>query len=296
MSIAPLSLTSAPIQLYFDDQLLGTATGCFREIDNRWLLVTAWHNLSGRHRWTMKALRKDGGIPNKIVFHGYRLRKTENGQVQVLNGFASWTQPLIDDNGVPLWKVHPDITLGCDVAIMECVIQQQLENIDVGFISPLNNDSLDMALDAGSNLFILGFPFGIEPYPIWKRATVASQPALMNKKPIPFLSVDTATKQGLSGSPVFSYETSSYRTKNGDSIVGVGPFHKFVGLYTGRRPSVQGDDAQVGIVWPTELIEQIISFGVPDLPGHELDPIEFPSYKYLSPQPSQFSDSNGNEA
>lgn len=287
MPISQISLTSAPIQLYFDDQLLGTATGCFRKIGNKWILITAWHNLSGRHRWKMETLRKDGGVPNKIVFHGYRFKHTVDRKISLLDGFASWVQPLNDLNGVPLWKIHPDKALGCDVAVLDCYMPQQVDDVEVGFMSPLDQDASDMALHAGSNLFILGYPFGVEPFPTWKRATVASEPTLMNKKPISFLSVDTATRQGLSGAPVFTYEASTYRTENGGSTMGQGPFHRFIGLYTGRRPSVQGDDAQVGIVWSKEQIEQIITDGIPDLPGHELSPIAFPSYDYLSPRPSQ---------
>lgn len=287
MNISNLSLASIPIELFFDDTKLGTATGFLLKKNQEWCLVTAWHNLTGKHRWTLKNLRSDAGIPNKVKCNAFFTTKNDDGDQFIQEGFLTWVELLYEEEQ-PRWFVHSDSKLGCDVAVLPLKLPQLNDNKHHLIIhSPLENDFSNMAFDIGGNLFIIGFPFGVEPFPIWKRATVASEPLMIDKSTIPFLSVDTATRQGLSGSPVYSYEASNYKTEDGSYGFGPGPHHRFLGIYTGRRPISTGDDAQIGIVWSRKCIEEILVSGNLDAPVHKLRPIEFPKYAFASPKPSE---------
>lgn len=279
MRVSFLSLTSVPLSFYFNDILLATGTGFFLNKDEESYLITAWHNLSGRNRWTGKCMHKQGGIPNRVVIHGFVIAPTGTSIKHFLGNAYALSQYILDESGAPLWFVHSKPEMGCDVAVLPLKISDDAINNGLRILFPTQNETSDMQLDAGSNLFIIGYPFGIEPFPIWKRATVASEPMLMNKMPMPFLSVDTSTRQGLSGSPVFSYETSGYRSNNGDVFMTARPHHKYIGIYTGRRPVSSGDDAHIGIVWPREMIDAIFVDGIKDKHDTEYQKLEFPSYE-----------------
>ena len=53
-------------------------------------------------------------------------------------------------------------------------------------------------------MFVLGYPKGISGgrgFPIWKRASIATEPDIQHDG-LPKLLVDTATREGMSGAPV----------------------------------------------------------------------------------------------
>lgn len=105
----------------------------------------------------------------------------------------------------------------------------------------------------GIEAFILGYPFGIgvSTLPIWKRASVASEPSVkISGKPCFY--VDTASRPGMSGSPVILRHRMA-----------IGPPTTFIGVYSGRIGSEDELQAQLGIVWRAEVIDQIITAGRP---------------------------------
>jgi hypothetical protein len=117
-------------------------------------------------------------------------------------------------------------------------------------------------------VFILGYPRGLTKQgilPIWKRATIASEPLIDLEGGVPAMLVDSVTREGMSGSPVLyfgPFVTNSggeqVKTVNYSSSMSVGqPW--LVGVYAGRD-GVTGEeqDMAVGRVWHRRLLDEIL--------------------------------------
>jgi hypothetical protein len=117
---------------------------------------------------------------------------------------------------------------------------------------------VDFDVDAGDDAYALGYPLGLsggEDFPVWKRASIASEPGLPIDG-LPKILIDTATRQGMSGSPVIVIRRGLIPKKSGDDLM-IGHAAKFLGVYSGRL----GNDllgAQLGIVWKSEVIDEIV--------------------------------------
>ena len=83
---------------------------------------------------------------------------------------------------------------------------------------------------------------------------------------LPKMFVDTASRPGMSGSPVIFRRTGIHGAKNGelkpDSIIGT--IQNFVGIYSGRVLGKTELEAQLGIVWKKEVIDEIIDGNTKD--------------------------------
>jgi len=122
----------------------------------------------------------------------------------------------------------------------------------------------EIAVMIGMDVFILGYPFGSKPpgFPVWKRGSIASEPDLVRLSTGYYL-VDTTSRPGMSGSPVILRSWSNHIlesnmwTISNDHL----PIDRIIGVYSGR---LQPTDAQIGIVWHVEYIDQIIDVGKRD--------------------------------
>jgi hypothetical protein len=159
---------------------------------------------------------------------------------------------------MPMWYEHPEYKHKVDVVIIP------VNDIrEIGSLSA-NDPSLQLSqirLRPGFDVFVLGFPRGISGgsnFPIWKRGSIASEPDF-DIDGLPKIFIDTATREGMSGSPVYAqqigYWFSEGVTNQNEAVIGEGK--RFLGVYSGRV----GDDsfkAQLGIVWKPSVIEEII--------------------------------------
>jgi hypothetical protein len=121
-----------------------------------------------------------------------------------------------------------------------------------------------MRVSIGIDAFILGYPFEIDvlTLPIWKRASIASEPGL----PVggqPYFFVDTASRAGMSGSPVILRSWGGFQHDEGGMVSGPGSATKFIGVYSGRIGAQDELKAQLGIVWRAEVVDQIVAAGRP---------------------------------
>ena len=64
-SIDQFSLSTTPIELYFNATVLGTATGFVWSIDDKAYLITNWHVVTGRVFPTGRYIKAHGGRPNQ---------------------------------------------------------------------------------------------------------------------------------------------------------------------------------------------------------------------------------------
>ena len=248
-----VSITSYKCEMLFNGGILSYGTCFFYKFGDKEYLISNWHNFSGRHPETGAPLSKQSAIPDEV-----NVMIPLKGKL----GFSGWGRfRLKSEDGDDLWLEHP-LKNRIDVAVLEVKVPDTLEP---RYVSGIKRDPYAELLIAG-DVFIVGYPLGItvaETLPLWKRASFASEPAI-DVGGLPKYLVDTATREGMSGSPVFarsSYVKGSY-VVTGDSYEDNRPWslgyeYNFIGIYSGRL----GNDefqAQLGIVWKARVITEII--------------------------------------
>jgi hypothetical protein len=252
MPLDRLSLSTVPITPLFNDRQLPEATGFVWRRHDRFYLITNWHVVSALDLFTKKHLLEGGSRPNKFRCHFLiRIGQYERELIDI---------PIRDEDDRPLWLSH---------------VAQERRAIDVVAL-PLDYDHLTtkvtllpvnelapgkIAIMIGMDVFILGYPFGSKPpaFPVWKRGSIASEPDLVRLSTGYYL-VDTASRPGMSGSPAILRSWSNHIlesnmwTATNDQL----PIDRIIGVYSGRlRP----EDAQIGIVWHVDYIDEIIDAG-----------------------------------
>lgn len=248
-----LSKVPLHITLYFGDRELGTGTSFTYQVDNEVYLVTNWHNVTGRHAITGQLLHSKAAVPDNLVV---RLCVVTN------SNYFQWHPvevPLYSSDGVPQWYEHPIHGHTVDVVAIPISYPEGMTSY------PINLHSFDdPKLSPGLDVFVLGFPVGFSSggrLPIWKRGSIASEPDI-DIEGLPKLLIDTATRIGLSGSPVIAQRTGIWfpegvadKTDLDQAILGSG--RKFLGIYSGRVGDTEFQ-AQLGIVWKPSAIDEII--------------------------------------
>src|SRR5260370_19014999 len=175
-TIDRLTLSTVPLEQYFNDTRLGQGTGFMWRAGGRDYLVTNWHVLSMRNFFAPeKNLRCDGGRTN-------RLRAIFNVKTGSFDRYPSEFS-IRDEHDRPRWLVHPIRKVDIAVLPIEVVatpINRPNDSIRLPLypINELANEKLRIAI--WMEVFILGYPFKIElpGYPVWKRGSIASEPGL----------------------------------------------------------------------------------------------------------------------
>lgn len=250
-----ISLTTHHLHMCFNDKNLASGTGFIYEKDSIFYLVTNWHNVSGRDSNTQACLHTSGAIPNKIstLFRiEDNLGECKRENIELYEDINTLERPV--------WLEHPTYKKKVDVVAIP--IKSEISSKYKLF--PINKISFDSEFktEIADESFVIGYPFSDITYlqlPIWKKASVASEPGV-NLDQLPKMYIDTATRSGLSGSPVIMQRIGIHGMVNGeiksDSIIG--RVRNFIGIYSGRI----GEDefkAQLGIVWKKEVLEEIIN-------------------------------------
>ena len=168
--------------------------------------------------------------------------------------------PLYEDEEMrkPSWWEHPSHGPSIDAVAIK------IEKPEKSIIVSANSESLDLdniRLIPGLDVFVLGYPEGISGggrLPIWKRGSIATEPDV-HIDDLPKMLIDTATRRGMSGSPIYAQESGLWAPE-GATLKEGGMFGKglrFLGLYSSR---VGNDEflAQIGIVWKEEAIKDIV--------------------------------------
>jgi Trypsin-like peptidase domain len=255
IGVDPASASVVKLNLYFGDLLLAVGSSFLWKSGSETCLITAWHNLTGTHPATWQSISKTGGRPDRI---NATFKTRKSSEDLILN------QPLYDSAGNALWKVHPEAAEQVDVAVLKILFPVP----DSVLAVPINEiPQQPMAAPVGAEAFIVGYPKGIVEggLPIWKRASIASEPNLFRDEDgSRRLLVDSASREGMSGAPVFLRSIGSFLCDDGSMVVGAQIATKFLGLYSGRLAHSDALDAQLGIVWPAELLETICHRGTAD--------------------------------
>jgi Trypsin-like peptidase domain len=246
------TLTTVPLEQYFNDTRLGQGTGFMWKIQEKYYLVTNWHVLSMRDFFTRENLRADAGRPNI-------LRALFNMQTGSFDK-QRWDIKIRDDDDKPLWLVHPGRRV--DVAVLPIPFKPEELIISLYPLNVLANARL--RVEIGMEVFILGYPFEIAPpaYPVWKRGSIASEPQLVQLTD--YMLVDTASRPGMSGAPVIRRSWTNHMVEPGVVALVDTPLNRFIGVYSGRVPTDHPHEAQIGLVWGDYLIHEIIAGNIRD--------------------------------
>jgi hypothetical protein len=94
-----------------------------------------------------------------------------------------------------------------------------------------------------------------EGLPVWKRGSIAAEPEVVAAGAPLF--IDTASRLGMSGSPVIRRSRGSHALEGNEVSIG-GIATRFVGVYSGRLTSADPLDAQLGLCWPALLVSDVI--------------------------------------
>jgi len=270
--VDPRSFMAFRIFPRFNDTQLGVATAFLYENDQRTFLVTNWHNVTGRRPDTHEVIHTKAAIPNNFLAGLHCMTLGSDGKVD--SGIVTINLPLYFDAEMmqPTWLEHP--LLGCRVDVVAIEIHEgRMTGNYPGWNSlvRVSRGETDLRASIGSDAYILGFPRGIGggDFPIWKRGSIATE-AYTEIDGLPKLYVDTATKEGMSGAPVF-LASNGFVHREDPSIRAIanGIVHRFIGVYSGRV----GDsalEAQLGIVWKESALMDILESGVPGSPSIQL--------------------------
>lgn len=249
------SLASYYVEVFFNDIKLSNAICFFTKRGSKRYLITNWHVVSGKDADTLKCLDKNAAVPNKL--HIYLPSKTNDDDAFFDNNFVELD--LYDNEENQVWYDMQKNGQMVDIAVIPLKEEIDKYILDIEDAEEPFNDNV--SLNVADEIYIIGYPFGRigGVLPIWKRASVASEPSF-DLNDMPYYFADTATKSGMSGSPVVLYEKrpiiiaeslhgkfSQYRTK-------------LVGVYSGRigANTENKNDAQLGRVWKTKMIDEII--------------------------------------
>ena len=248
------SLTVAKIEMFRRngaESIEGAlGTGFFYRSADHLFLITNWHNVTGLDAVTQKALHSQGLLPNFVRIH---YKQWSDPARSAIRSHGCELALYKDDK--PIWFEHSN-RFGVDVVAIPLSMDlfTDFANLCINEVPQQN----DLEVSAGMDCFILGFPeglFGAAFTPIWKRGSIASEPF----KNYPYY-VDSATRKGMSGSPVIARHTGFYGT-NGTVLTGneiIGTVERFIAIYSGRV----GDDAlgfQLGTAWQSTVLDDILT-------------------------------------
>lgn len=242
-----------------------TATGFYWSNGDQLYLVTNWHSVTGQNADTLCEI--GSFTPTHLHVWFNEMIPGQRGEGRNVK-FVGKEVSLYEDDE-PTWMEHPQGRLVDVVAIPLAGYAWK------GKVYTVNqkHQYKDYSPMVGDDCFIVGYPDGfIGPNgtPIWKRASIATEPELdYDQKPL-FLA-DSLTRKGMSGSPVFA-KVSGLWGQEGESVnIGgeganyLGYWTKFIGVYAGRE-GADKEGFQLARVWKNSAMEEIIRHGVKPKP------------------------------
>lgn len=253
MSLDRYSISSVPLGLNVGDISLGRGTGFFYERNGTNFVVSNWHVFAGRNPIDGQTTHPGGATPSAVDFPACVQGQLGSWRMEQFN--------LVNDEGAPYWRQHRDRGQDVDIAVL------QIDGLSGGNeVHPINTAPAqnDMAIMVGMDVYILGFPLGqslTASLPVWKRASIASEPDVILDNGDHCYLVDTTTREGMSGSPVIAKSVGSALLENGGMQMG-GIYYRPLGVYSGRYVGDELSEMHLGKVWRWNLVDEIIDDGV----------------------------------
>ena len=268
--------------------MIATGTAFFYEHDSGWFLITNWHNLSGKHFLSGVPLTQSGRFPTIIKAKLSKYLPPNSGNPP--ESFIPVTQEVEIYRGhKPLWLEHPLLGSLCDVVALPL---DRPKDCPPSMHNAANRISKTrIPVEPGCTVYILGFPRSISVgfgLPLWKSGYIASEPhydvtingqvsdigGLQGGITLPAFFIDSLTREGMSGAPVFASYTGNWDTADpyapwnpkdpdfynrADIFLGT-EAKEFIGCYSGRV-SGNEQEAALGLCWRKDVIEHICASG-----------------------------------
>ena len=282
--------SQCPCQLLIRDQnkkVLSAATAFFFETGGVWFIITNWHVVSGRHFLNRQPPTHPFIEPFSLTakLSSYAVGAREQGTFAI----APHDIPLYRGEQ-PIWFEHPEFGPSCDLVAIP--MERPPSCPDFMHNAANRVSEANIPIEPGSTVFVIGFPRGISVgfgLPLWKSGYVASEPhydvkiggelrdfgGLREGTSIPAFFIDTQTRAGMSGSPVFARfhgpwdMRDPYREVNPDEpgfwqrndvALWGSQGTQFVGCYSGRVAASE-QEAALGLCWRADAIEAICQGG-----------------------------------
>jgi hypothetical protein len=231
----------------FKSQELAGGTAFYYQYNGGFYLVTNWHNVTGRDPKTKQPKHSQAAIPDVLKIYIPSITGDKN--VKFFEAELDLYQD--EDCQLPIWWEHPLFSQKVDLVVIPMGTSPLGNSYKGSRVVTVNEPSVscsEVPFGAGQDVFTLGFPrlMDGEGLAIWKRGSIATEPSL-DLGGLPKIYIDTATREGMSGAPVFANGLISVRV-SGQQISGLAHRNRFLGIYSGRV----GDDtflAQLGVVW-----------------------------------------------
>ena len=250
----PITMTEQPVLES------SQGTGFFYKKGNRVYLITNRHVITERNLENQILPNACGGIPTQLKYEPSVIIDQE----LVEKCDITETLNLYDDDLNPIWLVHPS----CRADIVAIPVPSTIKKRNGTLVDIFCVNSIEMTENmmvfVADDVFVVGYPYGLtaginSPLAVWKRATIASEPTknyyVGARKTI---LIDTTTRSGMSGSPVFCRRVGEYSSTTGDIVVDCEVHCKFIGIYSNRIDGDRRDDSFLGVVWKKEMIDEII--------------------------------------
>ena len=243
ITIADPSVKSLFLQMEAGGKPLSAGTGFVAEAASGPVLITNWHNLSGRRPDTKELLSSTGAVPEQVTILHNRADK--------LGQWVPRTEPLHRD-GSPRWIEHPGFR-----EMLDCVALPltQLDDVQI-YPYSLAGDDPAILYGPGDVVSVVGFPFGLQgggSLAIWATGFVASEPDVDLEK-LPKFLIDCRSRPGQSGSAVIAHRSGGAIPMEGGNVEVRGQATRFLGIYSGRVHP----ESDLGIVWKVAAIKQLV--------------------------------------
>lgn len=243
------------------NETMAKGTGFLYNFKEHLYLITNAHNITRVNPVTKQRITNSIAFPERLV---YFIRREVSGDPFKMVAYEV-VAPLYSDDEMlcPLWYEHPKFGYNVDVVALPICGKHEIPR-DVK-VFPINSFDLEdkFPLEASDDVYVLGYPFAIDgdkKLPIWKRGSVATEPAI-DIDGLPKILIDTASRPGMSGSPVIFQRTGIHgfnpEKLSGEEIIG--RIRGFIGVYSGRIEAPDPLDAQLGVVWKKTVISEILS-------------------------------------
>jgi len=243
--IALPSVQSLLIEMRFNGQPLSTGTAFVVNSNIGPVLITNRHNVTGRRQDNDQPLSSTGGIPNEIqIVHNVKDK---------LGSWLTVLEPILDENGNPLWKEHPVHGKNVDFVALPLT---NTNNVHI-YSYDLDKTGPDIFIGPADSVSVVGFPFGIQAggsLAVWATGFMASEPDI-DFNGLPVFLIDCRSRQGQSGSAVIAYRSGGgVAMQDGGTAMFSGPVTKFLGIYSGRINT----ESDLGIVWKASAIKELV--------------------------------------
>ena len=269
------------IQTWDNHGPLGAGTGFFYEYEDEWFLITNWHIVSGKDPFTKMPLNDQECFPTFI----------KSKLFSYLDGTHSSTpvaqRAKIYEGSQPLWYEHPELGSYCDVVALPLARPQSCPEFMHNAANRISK--IRIPVEPGGVVYVIGFPLNLSVgagLPLWKSGYIASEPnyditlggeiaergGLLGGLTIPAFFIDSQTRPGMSGSPVFATYVGNWDGEdpyadldlsqpgfwNRSDIYLGSKATEFIGCYSGRVMGSE-QEAALGLCWRKDVLAYICS-------------------------------------